>query len=401
MHDVAIVGAGPGGATTALYLAKKGVDVCLIDKAVFPRDKPCGGGFAYSLVNEFPWLRSKTSEFIESIDRVAVLHSPNHRVTMTTRVDLITTLREKFDTMIFRKAQDAGATTLENARVKSFKVSDHVHLNLSDGREVQARALVGADGVNSIVARQLGLRGRWTIGDVIPCQVAEIPLGESTVEQYYTSDRQYHFYASFGGGGYGWIFPKRETVNVGLGILGGGSKGLPTKFRIFVNKIQRDGILPKHVNLSSTRGALVPISGTLKKTYSNRAILVGDSASMVHPITGGGIHYAMMAGRIAASVLTSALETDQLDDQSLCAYQRIWWSTFGHTLNKQLLAQKVIVSSFLDVLFEIGHRDPAIQDIVSNAFSETSDGDIKMGRLAARVFLVCLKSALGLYRHQL
>ena len=67
MFDIAVIGAGPGGATASRYLAKKGLTVCLIDKDQFPRDKPCGGGFSENLIDEFPYLRRRTKDFLKGI----------------------------------------------------------------------------------------------------------------------------------------------------------------------------------------------------------------------------------------------------------------------------------------------------------------------------------------------
>ncbi|TFG29069.1 hypothetical protein EU528_10205, partial [Candidatus Thorarchaeota archaeon] len=70
MFDAAVIGAGPGGATTSRYLAKSGLKVCIIDKDHFPRDKPCGGGFAEGLLDEFPYLRKREKEFLKGVAKV-------------------------------------------------------------------------------------------------------------------------------------------------------------------------------------------------------------------------------------------------------------------------------------------------------------------------------------------
>ena len=112
MYDVAVVGAGPAGSTTARYLAMAGHRVCLIDKDLFPRDKPCGGGFSPALIDEFPYLRSRQSEFLQDICHVGVLHSPNRRIVLRGKADMAVALRTHFDNILLEAAIDAGAKPL-------------------------------------------------------------------------------------------------------------------------------------------------------------------------------------------------------------------------------------------------------------------------------------------------
>ncbi|MHA2005599.1 MAG: NAD(P)/FAD-dependent oxidoreductase [Candidatus Thorarchaeota archaeon] len=221
MFDVAVIGAGPGGSTTARYLAKQGYDVCLIDKDRFPRDKPCGGGFSTHLVDEFPYLKKRENEFLKGICRVGVLHSPNRMTVMRGRVDMAVALRTDFDNVLFESAVDAGATSLTGKRAKSIDISkESATIRFQDGSDFTARAIVGADGVTSMVARSTGLNTKWSSRDVSACRVVEIPVNPTFVEDLYTADREYHFFANLGGlPGYGWIFPKFDTVNVGLALI--------------------------------------------------------------------------------------------------------------------------------------------------------------------------------------
>ena len=82
MHDVIVIGAGPGGATVSRYLASLGLEVLMIDKDSFPRDKPCGGGFSQTIIDDFSYLKSRARDFLKGIARVGVIHSPNRRITL-------------------------------------------------------------------------------------------------------------------------------------------------------------------------------------------------------------------------------------------------------------------------------------------------------------------------------
>ncbi len=402
MYDVAVIGAGPAGATCAKYLGRLGYSAVLTDKATFPRDKPCGGGFSRSIVDQFPYLRARQDDFIEAVCKIGVLHSPNHRIELRSKIDMAVTLRTVFDNVLYESAiEESTIVPMTGVRTKAVRFGDdHVTVQLSDGRSIQARAVVGADGVGSIVARDAGLHRRWPSNKITACKVAEIPVSEDYIENVYGEDREYHFFANFGGRpGYGWIFPKKRTVNVGLGIVGQLAAGLPHRFAEFIRYLKRQQLIPREADLSGTRGALVPTGGPIRKTYARRCLLAGDAAGMVNPITGGGIHYAMVAGRYAALVLARALDDNDLGEERLRKYQRLWWNDFGHDLPRLVTAQRLFTGSASSVLFEIGSRDSRIQRMVSEAMGEHSGAQIDAVSLLARVTWVCMREALTGHWH--
>ncbi|MFW9888527.1 MAG: geranylgeranyl reductase family protein [Candidatus Thorarchaeota archaeon] len=397
MYDVAVIGAGPGGSTTARYIAKQGFNVSLIDKDRFPRDKPCGGGFSTKLVEEFPYLKKSEKGFLKGVCHVGVLHSPNLKTVMRGRVDMAVALRTDFDNTLLESALDAGASLILGNRVKSISISnDFTTVSLDNGRDVSARVIVGADGVTSMVARATGLNTKWSSADVTACRVAEVPVDPATVEDLYTADREYHFFANLGGlPGYGWIFPKFETINVGLGIVANHAKGLPERFHSFAKFLMKQGLLNEDADLSNAKGALLPTGGTISKFYAKRCLLVGDSAGMVNPITGGGISYAMTAGRLAAYVLGKCLDDAVVDEDILSAYQKLWMQLFGNEIKSQLLVQKIFTGSFTSALFEIGSRDIVLQEAVSKMMSEASQEKKDITNLLGRFLYVCLREALS------
>ena len=398
MFDVIVIGAGPGGSTAARFLAMSGLDVCLIDKDEFPRDKPCGGGFSRSIIDDFSYLKSRTAEFLKGIAKVGVLHSPNRQIVLEGSVDMALALRLDFDYVLFQEATSAGVSLFTNSRAKKVSVHDtEVSVELANGKTVQGKIIIAADGVTSMVAREVGLNKRWPSSSVTACRVCEVPASTQDILDRYTSDLKYHFFANFGNQpGYGWIFPKQETINIGLGIVGTHARGLPRAFDAFVKFLKRRNFLPENADLSTSKGALVPTAGPIKQTVVDRCMLVGDSAGQVSPLTGGGIGHAMKAGRYAAQVAAHAIENDSMDATSLEKYQNLWQSDFGGGLQKQLIAQKVFTSPFANLLFQIGSKDEKIQDIVSESLAESSGGEIDVKQLTFRTLVVCLREALKL-----
>jgi digeranylgeranylglycerophospholipid reductase len=246
-----------------------------------------------------------------------------------------------------------------------------------------------------MVARTIGLNRRWSPSAITACRVVEVPATESFIDEVYTPDREYHFFANLGGlPGYGWIFPKSDTINVGLGILGRHSKGLPNRFNQFIRMLKLTGNLKEEADLSSTQGALIPTGGPIRTTTTDRCILVGDSAGMVNPLTGGGIAYAMKAAQKAAVALGKCLDEDRLDAKSLELYQRLWMASFGHEFGPLLLAQRAFIGPFTNALFEVGSRDPVLQETVSSMMSEGSHGRVGVTKLLARFIYVSLREAL-------
>ena len=397
MYDVAVIGAGPGGATASRYLVKKGLKVCLIDKDRFPRDKPCGGGFAEGLIEDFPYLRKRSDEFLKGVAKIGVLHSPNRKITLEGSVDMAVALRTDFDNVLFESAVEEGAEPLLDSRAKTIRFhSDYAEVILRNSKPVKARVLIGSDGVSSMLARETGLNRRWPSSMITACRVAEVPAKFDEIIDRYTENLNYHFFANLGGlPGYGWIFPKRETINIGLGIVGTHAQGLPRIFNAFVRLLKQDGLLMENADLSGQQGALVPTGGPIKKSYIERCLLLGDSVGMVSPLTGGGIAYAMRAARYAAHVVNSAIENDDFGSNTLSDYEKLWRTDFGNEFSDQLLAQKIFTSPFTDLLFEIGSRDTKIQDMVSEAMAESSEEGIDVKRLVARTVYVCLKASFG------
>ena len=398
MFDVAVIGAGPGGATASRYLVKKGLKVCMIDKDYFPRNKPCGGGFSEGLLDDFSYLRHREGDFLKGVAKVGVLHSPNRRIVLEGTVDMAVVLRTDFDNVLYECAVEEGAEPMLGKRAKSVRFhDDYVEVILRNSEPIKARVIIGADGVSSMVARETGLNRRWPSPMITACRVVEVPAKYEEIIDRYSENLNYHFFANLGGlPGYGWIFPKQDTINIGLGIVGTHAQGLPRVFDAFVRYLKSEDLLMQNADLSGAKGALVPTGGPLSKSYVNRCLLLGDSVGMVSPLTGGGIAYAMRAARYAAQILDKAIERDDLGSNTMREYEKLWRRDFGNEFSDQLLAQKIFTSPFTDLLFEIGSRDPKIQEMVSEAMAESSDEGIDVKSLVLRTLYVCLRASFRL-----
>ncbi|HEC81574.1 MAG TPA: FAD-binding protein [Thermoplasmatales archaeon] len=208
--DVVIVGAGPAGSIAAKTLAEKNINVLLIEKKKFPRDKPCGGGLPIRVIKRFPWI--KNIGVIESYSYGGHVHSESlhYKAESPESKPVIAMVqRKKFDNMLVKTAVEKGAVFQDDKAVVDLKItSDRAELTLEDGSHIQTDLVIGADGVYSIVARKTGLFTKHEY--ICPCVVEEFPLDAETMDKLYTHKRFCHIHLKpYGLAGYGWVFPKK------------------------------------------------------------------------------------------------------------------------------------------------------------------------------------------------
>ncbi len=345
--DVIVVGAGPSGATTAYYLAQAGVNVLLLEKARFPREKVCGDGLTPRAVKalvamgvdasaDAGWLRNKGLRVIGAgmrleLDWPDLDAFPGYGLVRQ---------RADFDEILARRAQAAGAKLLEEVSVTGPVLDDQTGQIIGvtareDGasRTYRARVVVAADGNSSRLAVAMGLHKR-----------DDRPLGVA-VRTYYTSPRHEDDYLEswldlWDGDkllpGYGWIFGMGDgTSNVGLGLLNTSKAFGNTDYRDLLKRWlagmpQEWGYVEEN-RTEPVRGAALPMGFNRTPAYYRGLMLAGDAAGMVNPFNGEGIAYAMECGEILARVIAQALgrpsraETDRV----LRAYPQALRDAYG------------------------------------------------------------------------
>ena len=337
--DVIVVGAGPSGSTAAYYLAQAGLNVLLLEKSRFPRDKVCGDGLTPRAVKslvamgidvseEAGWLRNKGLRVIGGGLR---LELPWPELSSYPGYGLVRT-RASLDEQLARRAQAAGAKLIEGANVtgplldddgqiigvtiepeagaeKSKSTDPEVERTAASPQTFRARVVVAADGNSSRLSVAMGLRKR-----------DDRPLGVA-VRTYYTSPRHDDDYLEswldlWDGDrllpGYGWIFGMGDgTSNVGLGLLNTSTAFGNTDYRALLKRWLRS--MPEewgYVEENRTepvRGAALPMGFNRTPHYHRGLLLAGDAAGMVNPFNGEGIAYAMESGEILARVVAQAM----------------------------------------------------------------------------------------------
>jgi geranylgeranyl reductase family protein len=292
-YDAIVVGAGPAGSTTAFRLARAGARVCLLDRARFPRDKPCGGGLTLRAVRELPFSVEPVVEDV--VDRLELGLSYERRFTRTCDEPLILmTQRRRLDAFLAERAAEAGAEFRDDAKVTAVSPDGSVDV---DGYRLEADVVVGADGANGLSQRvagpvpELGVALEGNVGheDVDAARYR----GRAVVELGVVP------------GGYAWIFPKGDHVNVGVG--GWGTEG--PRLRERLGALCR-GYGIDETRVSGLRGHRLPMRGARRRPVNGRVLLVGDAAGLVDPLSGDGMYEAFVSGRLAAeAVLAGDLDS--------------------------------------------------------------------------------------------
>ncbi len=380
-YDVIVCGGGPGGSSAAYALAKRGRKVAFVDKDRFPRDKPCGG-LVRPAIADFPEIMREYEKFGEgSMVRVAA-HSASgkHFFEVESKSPIAYHVRRRsFDDALARMAERAGAQFVDGKEVEKVKVDDKVTFALSDGSSLVGKVAIGAGGVHCPVAKRMraieGLEPHFPKEDMGVTLVAELDAGAEFIQEKYPGGQAHFFLGNYMG--YRWVFPKRTAINFGVGIYWKDAKrvNISTEGDRFKAELRNAGMLPKRD--CRLHGGLVPIGGTIARTYSDRLLVVGDSAGQVCPLTGDGIYYAILAGRLAGETIDMRLSDGKLTIAGLGAYEAAWKNEMASDI-KNARALASFIFGHPEKCVEYASRDDKLREMFVHAFAGTMDlGKIK------------------------
>jgi geranylgeranyl reductase family protein len=292
--DALVVGAGPAGSTAAYRLADAGARVLLVDKARFPRDKACGGGLTVRALRHLPVSVAPVVEQEVDVVEVGLRHRRRFERRSAEPLFLMTQ-RRRLDHHLVEQAAEAGADFRDGVRVEGLEVNDEVRATVA-GQPVRADALVAADGANGTTARAVGL-------DVAPLNgvayEGNIAYGAAPRDRY---ARRLVIEVGTVPGGYGWVFPKGDHVNVGVG--GWQSEG--PRLRGHLRRLLDAHGLPEDA-VHELRGHRLPLRRPGSPLARGRVLLVGDAAGLVDPLSGDGMYEAFVSSRLAAESILDLL----------------------------------------------------------------------------------------------
>ena len=320
-YNVVVVGSGPSGATAAYRCARRGLSTLLIEKKKLPREKPCGGAVSARAMKE---LGFNIDEVVQQIYHEARMYRPRGDFFLLDSGSPIAVgvLRKDFDSLLTQRAISEGVCFREEEIVEEAQCSiSGIEIKCRSGFCAQGETLIAADGPSSDVARLTNIRKKWGLTDVALAFVWEKKIGRTALKELMIDGLE--FYIGLTYAGYGWVFPKGDYVSVGAGTL---MKELQHSKDMVSNLIQKVKKL-RPLDLSNPKWHLVPIGGTKRRIGTGRVLLVGDAAGFVDPMSGEGIQYAIISGKIAAIAIERMLE-DQKPEQSSNLYTKLCEQAF-------------------------------------------------------------------------
>jgi digeranylgeranylglycerophospholipid reductase len=322
-YDIIVVGAGPAGSIAARFAAEQGVSVLMLEK---DRDVGypvrCGEAISKAGVEEFilsedKWIAAKISKFS--------FNAPDGTEVIVNFGEAGYVLERRiFDYELARSAADAGTDILTRAYVNGLlfdneKVSGVKYEHQGEQKEIKAKVVIAADGVESRVGRWAGLKTHIDFRDMesaVQITAANIPVDQNTL--------YFYFGKNVSPNGYFWIFPKgNNKANIGLGVSGiiGKKKSAQSFLNDFMQKHY-----PNAPVLTTIAGG-VPCAVTLNKISAPGIMLVGDAARQVNPLSGGGIASGMIGGKIAGTIAGEAVKMNK--PEHILDYDRAWADRLG------------------------------------------------------------------------
>jgi geranylgeranyl reductase family protein len=345
---VMVVGAGPAGATAALALAAGGVPVRLLDRSVFPRNKPCGGGISMRVLRRFPYLDGALQRIVtHSVSRLYLEGSDGHGAIIRSDAPAALMIRRvEFDALLVSLAVDAGAELVSGVDIVNVsRAGRTIQLIARDGRHFESDTLVAADGVHSVVARRLGLNRGWPAASIALDMMEETPRSQLRDVDPSTLWVAY----GYGGPGYAYIFPKRDHVNIGIGYVLSHYRcaidASPYELQLgFVDSLRARGIVVGESVRRNFTPFLIPVGGPLRRPGNGRVLVAGDAGGFVNAFTAEGIYYAMVSGDLAARTIIECGADAARSDLST-PYRRACDREIGPELRDSVLIQRYLFSN--------------------------------------------------------
>ena len=308
--DLVVAGGGPAGASAAYAAARAGLRVALVDKAAFPREKLCGGGLTDRCRGLFEAVYGQAwpAEIVGASANFtfAMAGAPLSRMEGYSRLGM--TLRRAFDAHMVGLAVAAGAIPCLGDGADAIDLAARL-VTLKSGRRLGYSHLIGADGVNSVVARTLFGRAfdpaRIGFGLEVEVPRGDLPAWDDAIE------------IDFGAAvwGYGWVFPKAASLTIGVG--GVHSLNADMRQRLAAYLAQK-GLDPARYRV---KGQFLPFGDPRPAPGRGRVLLAGDAAGFVDPITGEGIGYAIESGAAAGRAVAEAVAAGA-PDSAFSRYRR-------------------------------------------------------------------------------
>ncbi len=387
--DVLVVGAGPAGSVAAWHAKQAGpeLDVVLLerDRAVGAPVR-CAEGVGDAGLREFanPDRADWTSRRITSV----IFQAPDDTEVVLADCGVGWILdRTRFDAYLAAQAAATGAEVLVGAEATAMRRNGdgrwHVRV-VERGTETvyQARVVIGADGVETMVGRWAGLDTRVPSRDMESCAQYVLQGIEFDPDAIYLQ-----FSDAIAPGGYAWIFPKAVGVaNVGLGLVALKTDGRNARQYLDAWIARR---FPNGARTGYTVGGVI-VHTTIKQTYADGVLIAGDAAHMINPLSGGGINNAMKAGRLAGCTAAAAIREADTSERRLSAYHTAWMDLLGEDHLKYYRIKQALEhvdDAFYNSLAQTVNRIASDKRTIGRVFTHALMRHPQLIPVAARFFV--------------
>lgn len=363
-YDVLIIGAGPGGSSCALALRKAGLKVAIIDKSDFPRDKVCGELLHRKAVETLELiLPGFEKQFVDFPKTLVLKHTRVHYKGKSLTFDWVsesyTCPRMQLDNFLLNVVRNNTTTDIftGTAPDKITATDDGVTLTIKNSPLVfSAKMIIGADGANSTVARQLTekvLDRKHYLGAVRAYYKNVKNTDNVTSEVFFSSKYNLNYL---------WVFPvEGNTSNVGFGLLSSNisENKINLKESFYDYFKQSPELADKFADaeqVSPLEGFGVPLGSTIGTVSGNRFMLVGDAASLSNPLSGTGMGNAVLSGKIAADQLIRSFKDNDFSKECMQGYENTLQSAIVDGLYTSYKAQRTLskLPFLLDLVFLLG-----------------------------------------------
>ena len=348
MLDVAIVGGGPGGMAAARSLAAAGWSVTVFEEhQQIGTPVHCTGVLAEDVIAA---LNLPAEAVLNPLSTVRFIAPAGHSFDYTTATtEAVVIDRAVFDDALGRRAEQAGAAIVRGRRVIGIEVAlGSVQLTFPEGDAVSARSVILACGANYSFQKRLGLGIPSTF-----LQSAQLELPAERLD-----DVEIHFGSEIAPKGFAWAVPVKRSQGsfVRIGVMADSD---PAEYfsRMLARVRDRWGVAVP--DSATPKRRMLPL-GSVKRTYAERVLAVGDAAGLVKPTTGGGIYYSVVSGELAAEVLGSRLAVDDLSTAAMREYEERWRTRFQSEFTAQLALRFVaqrMRDADIDALFTLALTD--------------------------------------------
>jgi geranylgeranyl reductase family protein len=397
MKDVVVIGGGPSGAHFAAHAAKQGFSVALIEKNRLGRAKCCAGGLSGRFLESYP----VPYELVErQIDSCAMVSPDGERTHLKfNKTSGVTVNRTLFDKWTLEQAIDNGCEAFFEVSAKEVNIKkDYAEVHLSNNQTLQSRLIVGAFGMAPQGFRLFGLQvPEFSLGLQI-----ELLVPKEEIDASNGNEIEFYFNTKYATSGYSWVFPKKETISIGTVSDPNDPKKqerlwtfLSTYVSMHPNIKQH---IPNRLDDLKLEGAMLP-NTTLKQTYGNRFMLLGDAAGLIDPTTWEGIYFAFKSADLALNVFEKEYDSD-LSARKLHDYQRLWVHQLGKEMNFGRRIQRRAYGSHMDRLWNFTiqelNRNQSLKQMVTESLSK----DLSIPNMIEKIPLATKLQLVARYRHK-